>query len=190
MPHARREGDRTLTAESEKWPTPNHADAQTSEMYPHKGGNPTLPMASANWSSPRVTTGGYTNSREGVRPTLQGEAEQWAMPRANGSAGSTDVEWEPGKKPRRNGQPITTSLTDQVAGFPSSLPAPATCEHGSESSASDPTSRRRLNPAFVEWLMGWPEGWTDFAPVGTELSLWRRRMRSSLSRLVCGETTE
>ena len=42
---------------------------------------------------------------------------------------------------------------------------------------------RRLNPAFVEWLMGWPLGWTDFAPVATEWSRWLRRMRSELLRL-------
>ena len=42
---------------------------------------------------------------------------------------------------------------------------------------------RRLNPEFVEWLMGWPVGWTDFAPVATEWYRWRRRMLSELSRL-------
>ena len=29
---------------------------------------------------------------------------------------------------------------------------------------------RRLNPRFVEMLMGWPLGWTDFVSSGTELS--------------------
>jgi hypothetical protein len=32
---------------------------------------------------------------------------------------------------------------------------------GPTSSAKDPTSRRRLNPRFVEWLMGFPPGWTE-----------------------------
>jgi hypothetical protein len=43
--------------------------------------------------------------------------------------------------------------------------------------------RRCLNPRFVEWLMGWPHGWTDFAPAGTERCLFVQRMRSELSRL-------
>ena len=30
-----------------------------------------------------------------------------------------------------------------------------------------------LNPQFVEWLMGWPIGWTDLEHVGTESSLIR-----------------
>jgi hypothetical protein len=59
-------------------------------------------------------------------------------------------------------------LANQVVhGFPDSLPAPEIKPHGSESSPSGPTSRRRLNPRFVEWLMGFPIGWTDFAPLET-----------------------
>lgn len=25
-----------------------------------------------------------------------------------------------------------------------------------------------LNPPWVEWLMGWPIGWTDLEPLGTD----------------------
>jgi hypothetical protein len=44
----------------ESWPTPNAADAKTSPDYPHKGGNPTLVMASATWATPtsRMEKGG------------------------------------------------------------------------------------------------------------------------------------
>jgi hypothetical protein len=41
---------------------------------------------------------------------------------------------------------------------------------GDKSSAKDPTLPR-LNPKFVEWLMGWPEDWvelTNFAYLETE----------------------
>jgi len=30
------------------------------------------------------------------------------------------------------------------------------------------SSTRRLNPTFVEWLMGFPIGWTAFAPLATQ----------------------
>ncbi len=53
--------------------------------------------------------------------------------------------------------------------------------------------RRTLNPLFVEWLMMWPRGWTCLAltspaSIGsacseTELSLFKKRMRSALSQL-------
>jgi len=46
-------------------------------------------------------------------------------------------------------------------------------------------SRKKLNPIFVEWLMGLPlPGWTDFAPVGTEWFRWWRLMHSELLRTV------
>lgn len=34
-------------------------------------------------------------------------------------------------------------------------------QDGPKSSPSAPTSRQRLNPRFVEWLMGFPIGWTE-----------------------------
>ncbi len=45
------------------------------------------------------------------------------------------------------------------------------------------SERRRLNPRFVEWLMGWPIGWTSFEHVETGLSAWLLRMRGELSTL-------
>lgn len=57
---------------------------------------------------------------------------------------------------------------------------------------SSSKERRSLNPLFVEWLMGWPPGWTllslglawtDFACSATALCLWKQRMRSALSSL-------
>lgn len=47
-----------------------------------------------------------------------------------------------------------------------------------------PSFRRRLNPRFVEYLMGWPIGWTSSAKVETASSLWWQAMRGELSRLV------
>jgi hypothetical protein len=36
------------------------------------------------------------------------------------------------------------------------------------------------NPPWVEWLMGWPAGWTDNRSSVTELSRWRQLMRGAL----------
>ncbi len=59
---------------------------------------------------------------------------------------------------------------------------------GSQSGDASLPSRRILNPHFVEWLMGWPPGWTLIASSasacsGTALSHWKQRMRSALLRL-------
>ena len=55
---------------------------------------------------------------------------------------------------------------------------------GSESSPSAPTSRRRLNPSFVDWLMGLPPGWTAYAPA--ETASWYSRVRMRLESLLKG----
>lgn len=39
-----------------------------------------------------------------------------------------------------------------------------------------PTKTARLNPNWVEWLMGWPIGWTDLKPLGMgKFRLWRQQ---------------
>lgn len=42
---------------------------------------------------------------------------------------------------------------------------------------------RRLNPLFVEWLMGWPPGHALCACSATEYILWQQLMRGALSAL-------
>jgi hypothetical protein len=78
------------------------------------------------------------------------------------------------------------SLTTQAAGFLSSRPAPEISTPGDPSSSA----RRSLNPLFVEWLMGWPPGWTSCACSATALSRWSRRMRSALSSLAISDAPE
>lgn len=45
-------------------------------------------------------------------------------------------------------------------------------------------AKAKLNPQFVEWLMGFPIGWTACAPVATAWSPFKRRMRSLCLQLV------
>jgi hypothetical protein len=78
-------------------------------------------------------------------------------------------------------KPVPT-LAGQCRSFPQ---APATSTPGDESSNTTPASRRRLNPRFVCWLMGWPLiGGNGSDSLGTESCRFKRRMRSRLSRLV------
>lgn len=44
-------------------------------------------------------------------------------------------------------------------------------------------NKRRLNPLFVEWLMGWPSGHALCACSATEFIHWQRQMRGALSQL-------
>lgn len=43
--------------------------------------------------------------------------------------------------------------------------------------------KRRLNPLFVEWLMGWPCGHALCACSETEFTRWQQDMRGALSQL-------
>lgn len=47
---------------------------------------------------------------------------------------------------------------------------------------------RRLNPAFAEWLLGWPVGWSASDALATGLTrLWRQRLSWSLRRVLAAE---
>ena len=81
---------------------------------------------------------GGIGSTQGV--SLSRDVAQWATPRADQSAGSKNVEWEPGKKPRVDGKPITTALTDQVSLF--GRPPQTTPMLGDTCSTDGPNSRR------------------------------------------------
>jgi hypothetical protein len=44
-----------------------------------------------------------------------------------------------------------------------------------EALKESPESGGQLNPTWVEWLMGWPLGWTDLKPLGTDkFQAWQR----------------
>jgi len=104
-----------------------------------------------------------------VAPTVKEKA--WPTPK---SRDSKSAEGEAGM--------MRQSPDLNVIACRSSLLAPETPTHGSESLPSGPTSRRRLNPNFVDWLMSLPPGWTDYAPV--ETASWYSRVRMRLECLL------
>ena len=98
------------------------------------------------------------------------------------------------KTPRPSGYQIQIRLCDQVK-YPMLWPTPK-CQdsraalwdrgksnlgevvHGGIETL--PTKTARLNPAWVEWLMGWPIGWTDLKPLGMDkFRSWRQGLSSS-----------
>lgn len=58
----------------------------------------------------------------------------------------------------------------------SSLPLHVSLQFGTRYSAGT----LRFNPAFSDWLMGWPIGWSDPCSPVTGFAQWRRRSRSAL----------
>lgn len=141
---------------------------------------------------------------------LPAQAAQWATPCARDHMPPHSPEYIAAKKADGHGMKI---LPDQVQQWPT----PTSLSYGESHQPSNSRSynltmdmakdiysrlahptytvgetsshpRRSLNPLFVEWLMGWPLGWTllawtDFGCSATELFHWKQRMRFALSQL-------
>jgi hypothetical protein len=164
-------------------------------------------LASAMWGTPRGSDGekGGPNMRFGAGGTpLPAQAAKWPTP------ASRDHKGENGAAHLTNG---TGRLhLDQLPNFVAHCfthPAQRTWTTGVPSSIWRPISRRllrsatsqvsqasqrrwlrrgtwrkrRLNPLFVEWLMGWPPGHALCACSETGFTLWQQHMRGALSRL-------
>ena len=194
------------------WPTPetmttpNGHGARGGTMgNGHQSGASLDAVASAMWSTPRTSDTNGTGAHGAGGVDLRTQADAWPTPGANDHKGSAREGQRRGQLDEATEQHWQTPATDsfrsrggdrkdemgldqQARVFPSSRPDQEAAPSGSASCATAPTSRPRLNPVFVEWLMGWPLGWTDFAPVGTEWSRWSPRMRSCLFGLVCGRS--
>ncbi len=81
---------------------------------------------------------------------------------------------------RPSGAKAALTLRDCVMSFPT-----PTCQDAKNNGAASQQARNSpplnavvggaLNPTWVEWLMGWPLGWTDLKPWGTgKCQRWRR----------------
>jgi hypothetical protein len=98
-------------------------------------------------------------------------AKQWHTPNAS-------MVKYPQDPKRARAQGHAQRLQDQAAYSPL---ARTSSKRGAKSSAATP----KLNPRFVEHLMGFPAGWTDCEPLATELfRLWQRTHSSALRELL------
>lgn len=185
-----------LAMSAKMWPTPATRDHKGANGPDHlENGTGRLHLDQLPnfvehlWYTPNVPNGGRTLS-EDISPTgmtadgvkrqvgLENQARLWATPRG--------IEGEKGGRWQQSGDaPKVLTLTGQAL----SLPDRPISTDGDGSSHI----RRTLNPLFVEWLMGWPPGWTSLALTppastgfgysATALSAWKQRMRSALSSL-------
>jgi len=125
-----------------------------------------LTDAIRQWPTPRAITGGAESAerkKELGRTAsgggdLQSEAAQWATPITRDRKDGAD--------------PSDKTLTNALFGL----------QDPKETGAASPnTSGLRLNPNFVEWLMGFPEGWTVCEPSATLSSRSKQHSRSDSS---------
>ena len=135
------------------WPTPRAGktsnENEATWMERHKAGKvatPPLSLAVQMWPTPCTRDYKGANTAESLT-RKDGKSRMDQLPNAVAWATPTRSDYRsPNMNPCKNEQKIELSsghaLPAQVGGS--------------------------LNPTWVEWLMGWPLGWTDLRPSGTD----------------------
>jgi hypothetical protein len=145
----------SLTGAARLWNTPHGMSNRDSRGKVGGCGGGQFALQANHWETPRASTGGLReyDGKRGVGVNTQ--AAHWQTP-ATDSFRS------------RGGERKEEMGLDQEARAFTSLPDPATpdgltsCEYDQTSLQPCPSPpTRRLNPRFVEFLMGLPIGWTE-----------------------------
>lgn len=171
---------------AETWPTPSATDDKG--VGQPDGRRPVcdddLPTGVERWPTPEANDSGANQRGPGLDSSrgadLKQGVENWPTPAAQN--------WRSGQASAETFEANPRPLQEWACRFPATPPDPPTSAHGRllrllDQISYPPAGQRRLNPAFAEWLMGWPPGWTDFEPLGTGLTpSWR----PTLSAL-CGQ---
>ena len=134
--------------------------------------------AKTQWPTPRAQEPGSTSSDHGI--SLTEASKTWPTPRTcsgKRSSGMNRTEiveaWAtPTTRDWKDGAATADVKTNCLLG----RQAPRSMTNGNAFPLT-------LNPLFVEWLMGWPIGWTDSAFAATAWCRWSRLMRSALWHL-------
>ena len=152
------------------WPTPNASVAQDGEGL-------------ETWERRRRIAQAKHQNGNGFGTPLTIAVQLWPTPAARDVKGANSPESQRTRAFAKtaNGQQLPNYIahfwcppdqTMRVAGPP---PSP-----------SGPISPQRLNPAFVEWLMGWPEGWSsahsDSASSAMASTPWQQQWHSAYLR--------
>lgn len=166
------------------WPTPTAHDGRRpgADTLSTQGAN--LNRDAANWPpsppDPKTETPGLESSQSD--PTL---LPRWPTPGANDYKGSAKI----GQRRRQLDEaaeqkwPTPNAVQGNNSGRLDELGGRGNPYRGTE------MGKAKLNPNFVDWMMGWPVGWT-IARTGfdaREMASWRSRLRSLLAYLLGGQ---
>lgn len=126
-------------AKQNPWPTPKAPDG--SKGGPNQKGSKgdlTLSSAVHRWPTPKANNAEKRGNIDPNNPRngLAGAVRKFATPTARDSRSGI---FSPAAKEARDQQSRGKPLNEQIGGM--------------------------LNPTWVEWLMGWPLGWTDLRPL-------------------------
>jgi DNA (cytosine-5)-methyltransferase 1 len=130
------------------WPTPMAADAERGSKTMMRG-NPTLLGAALMWPTPRASEAAHS----GRRSTNH-----------NGQVGLSEaVQRFPTPTVAMHKGSSKNAMTRQTGASRENDRLDYAIEQGQ-------IANGRLNPTWVEWLMGFPLGWTDLGPSETRSS--------------------
>ena len=172
------------------WPVPTARDWRSEEATEdfdavrdeQSKGKP-LAYEAMKWKSPHGMAGIDATGKAGAGGEFAEEATKWDAPTSrdhkdgacenadvpeNRILGRESVAFHPGQASdltallKKFSTLSSKEMRPQAIAFLKNL---LNGRRGRESSKPGPTSRRRLNPKFVEWLMGLPENWTSVDPI-------------------------
>lgn len=159
-------------AEPKIWRTPVASDAANREMYVNSRGEPNLSGQVKLWPTPKASLRGDCPSERRRRsPDLPAAVKMFATPQARDFRTGQASRWRDKERRSRN-------LNDQTAMFPTPTTGAGMCGgtgsfrelkrleengviSGPERKSMSQGSGGQLNPEWVEWLMGFPAGWTE-----------------------------
>jgi len=128
------------------WATPSASDGQRGGTITDKMTGQSLPQmvnTPAKWPTPCATDYKGSGQTGQLRDRLDYAAERGAT-KSNNYATPQARDFRSGSTDRWDNPDRSRNLNDQIGG--------------------------KLNPTWVEWLMGWPPGWTDLKPLETDKS--------------------
>jgi len=176
-----RKDEQGLDQQARIWQTPNGQNFTSRKQAGDTERQPLLDQQATQWASPKSRDWkGGLGAVERQSPDLDKQAEHYFRPDPetpkHGSASSESA-------PTSHQQWITPR-TENVKGSTQRL------KQGSNESVESQAKemmgpRKRLNPTFVSWLMGWPEGWLDLHnSASQETASYRCRLRRRLRYLL------
>lgn len=183
----------SLGAAVELWATPRtitggaESAERKKELGRENSGGGDLQAQVENWPTPRANDAEKNGKvSEDKRNGLIGKVEHWPTQASRNAKGANSLLHceEAG-----TGRKHMDQRPNFVAHSPSSPQVQVTSVSGVELSPTGLSTalRRRLNPAFVCWLMGWPWWWTNPAPnscARAATGLYLFRLRSLLAPLL------
>ena len=183
--------NRYSNGDTATWPTPGTTiNTKTYRVRADGRQGLTLEGRVTLWQTPVAYSARY---RRQVRQKVRGE--RLLPARAEDGIWATPIgrDYKDGAMDPEAPTPTNSILGRQV--LRTGLPVPTNGTSGPESSSGGPSSRRppsrpRLNPRFVTWLQGFPQGWADPERriERANFALWEMRSSRQVRRTLSGSS--